>query len=170
MSYQIPSALEISNKAKEGSASLKALHGFLKTKTSMEVDQLFTKHLDKITAIVDCTTCGNCCKMLEAGVSEDEIVKLSSLKHVSPEDFKRQLLLQENDSKAWYLKETPCTFLKDDCRCAIYDHRPLACSNYPGLYLAGIKYRLRSVWANYAICPIVFANVEAIKSDLVKHL
>ena len=48
MSYQIPSALEISNKAKEGSASLKALHGFLKTKTSMEVDQLFAKHLDKI--------------------------------------------------------------------------------------------------------------------------
>ncbi len=166
MTYQIPSALEISVWAKQGTESLKALHGILKAKTSLEVDRLFLKHLDKITADVDCTTCGNCCKMLEAGVSEDEILKLASLNNDGPENFKSKFLLKEHGSKAWYLKETPCAFLKDDCRCAIYEHRPEACSNYPGLHNTGIKYRLRSVWANYEICPIVYATVEAVKSDL----
>lgn len=166
MNYKIPDAIQVKEWAKEGSKTLKPLHNQLKNKASKDVDALFFTHARKITELVDCTTCGNCCKVLEAGVSEDEIAKLSNMKNESLEDFKRQFLLKEVGSEAWYMKETPCTFLKDDCRCTIYEHRPEACSSYPGLHLAGIKYRLRSVWANYEVCPIVYASVEAVKTDL----
>lgn len=170
MNYRIPSAIQVKEWAKEGSMSLKTLHNQLKSKASKDVDALFFMHAQNITGLVDCTACGNCCKMLEAGVSEDEIESLSGINNLSPEDFKHKFLLKEHGSEAWYLKETPCTFLNEDCRCTIYSKRPKACSNYPGLHVPGIKYRLRTVWANYQICPIVYASVEAVKADLAVGL
>ncbi|MFN9595332.1 MAG: YkgJ family cysteine cluster protein [Bacteroidota bacterium] len=170
MNYLSPSSIQVKEWALEGSNTLKSIHNQLKSKASKDVDDLFFKHAQKITELVDCTTCGNCCKLLEAGLSDDEIAKLSIIKNERPEHFKRLYLLKENGSDAWYLKETPCTFLKSDCKCAIYEDRPKACINYPGLNHPGIKYRLRSVWANYEICPIVYASVEAVKTDLANDL
>lgn len=164
--YLILQPIEIKTRAKEGAESLKKLHNHLKTQKSSTVDSLFQKHSLKITEQVDCTTCGNCCKVLEAGVAEDEITRLSKIKNVSAEYFKVQFLQKEAGSEASYLKDAPCMFLKENCLCSIYEDRPNACRRYPGLHYPGIKYRLRSVWANYEICPIVYASVEAVKSDL----
>jgi hypothetical protein len=126
------------------------------------IDQSIHTLSKQITSQIDCTTCANCCKKLEPGLEENEIVRLVAIKQTEPHVFKQNFV--EFDGEAQFLKTKPCMFL-NDCKCGIYESRPNACAGYPHLDGKDMKYK-RSLWSNYTICPIVFNVIEALKSEL----
>jgi uncharacterized protein len=134
----------------------------LRNISSAVVDQKIYALNEKVSAQVDCMQCANCCKQLEPGLETDEIEILARQLPVSAEIFRERYVAF--DGEAQYLKTKPCMFLKV-CRCSIYIHRPAACSGYPHLDGKDMKYK-RSLWSNYAVCPIVFNVVEGLKKEL----
>jgi Fe-S-cluster containining protein len=134
----------------------------LRTFSSSAVDAIVARLSDTISKQIDCTQCGNCCKHLEPGLEDTEIETLAGLKGMTAEDFHERYV--RFDGQSQFLQTKPCMFL-DGNLCTIYDSRPGACAAYPHLDQPHIKYK-RSVWENYAICPIVFNVVEALKTEL----
>ncbi len=135
---------------------------FLRNTSSQVVDEKVHALNTKISSQIDCLKCANCCKKLEPGLETQEIEVLAGLKQQPVETFKQNYIAF--DGEAQYLQTKPCMFL-NDCACTIYEQRPLACSGYPHLEQADMKYR-KSFWENYAICPIVFNVVEELKVEL----
>jgi Fe-S-cluster containining protein len=148
---------------KQKSAEKKKLYSqFLdKARPSDIIKQLPDLH-DGVFKNIDCLDCANCCKKLEPGLETNEIEKLAALNQQSIELFREQCIAY--DGEALYLQTKPCLFL-EDCACRIYEHRPAACAGYPHLHQPDMKFR-RSLWENYAICPIVFNVLELLKQDL----
>jgi Fe-S-cluster containining protein len=135
---------------------------FLRDIPSVMFDEKVHRVQQEISAQIDCLQCANCCKKLEPGLEEHEIETLANTIQVPAEDFKRQYVAY--DGEALYLQTKPCMFL-DGCACTIYMQRPAACAGYPHLDQPDMKFR-RSFWENYAICPIVFNTLEAVKAEL----
>lgn len=135
---------------------------FIRTKPSSEIDALIHKHNQIISKQIDCTACANCCKKLEPGVDDAEIVQLAKYTNSSPEVFKNNFILF--DGVSCFLKTKPCMFLKEN-KCSIYSNRPAACADYPHLNGINLKYK-SSLWNNYSVCPIVFNVIENVKEEL----
>ncbi len=129
---------------------------------SVDVDARIHQLYQSVSAQIDCTECGNCCKKLEPGLESKEIERLAQQKNLAAETFKE--LFVAFDGEAQFLKTKPCMFLAD-CKCTIYEHRPAACAGYPHLDGTDMKYK-SSMWSNYALCPIVFNVLEALKKEL----
>ncbi len=126
------------------------------------VDSYVQELNDKIAPAIDCTRCGNCCKVLEPPVTQDEVKRLADLKKLSTAEFQQQYVGQETGTGIHFLKCQPCIFLQSE-RCTIYNNRPASCADYPHLDQPNIKYRWKSLMNNYAMCPIVYNVVEALK-------
>lgn len=82
---------------------------------------------------VDCQSCGKCCQRVYAGRVQ-----------VYPEEMNRATIVRELANKGKHLKiiedgsermlfddKNGCTFLDDSSSCAIYQHRPNICGEYP---------------------------------------
>ncbi|MBK9401786.1 MAG: YkgJ family cysteine cluster protein [Bacteroidetes bacterium] len=127
-----------------------------------EFDQIILPIAKDISTAIDCRLCANCCKVLEAGISPDELIKLAHLKGLPPEDFANSEVSTEENTKIQYLSKKPCIFLSSNL-CTIYTSRPNACISFPDLERPLVKYRIRKIIAHYGICPIVFHTVEKLK-------
>jgi len=135
---------------------------YLRAVSSKTVDELVHNLNKKIEPQINCLKCANCCKKLEPGLENAEIEQLASSLNQDAVLFKRQHVAF--DGNELFLKAKPCLFLTN-CTCTIYEKRPMACAGFPHLNTADIKYR-RSFWENYAVCPIVFNVMEALKNKL----
>ena len=138
---------------------------FLKQFSSKEVDATTLKVYEKVSAEIDCTTCGNCCKLLEPPVNEQDITFFAKKMNLSETDFLRNYVQETENKKEKFLCVQPCVMLHEN-RCTIYENRPESCADYPHLQHGAIKYRMKSILANYAICPIVFRTIENLKKEL----
>jgi uncharacterized protein len=134
----------------------------LKKFSSLMIDEHVKKFMLHFYNEIDCTKCANCCKHLEPGIEDNEIEKLAEKKGMDVIEFRRTFV--DFDGEALFLKTKPCMFLSDN-KCSIYDSRPQACALYPHLEQDHFKYK-KNVWSNYAICPIVFEVIEALKVEL----
>ena len=135
---------------------------FLRDIPSATFDEKIHRLQHEVSAQIDCLKCANCCKKLEPGVEESEIEVLAKIRQQPAEDFKQQFIAYDGD--ALYLQTKPCMFL-NECACTVYEQRPAACAGYPHLDQTDMKFR-RSMWENYAVCPIVFNVLEAAKAEL----
>jgi Fe-S-cluster containining protein len=113
----------------------------------------------EVSAAVDCTQCGNCCKRFEPGLEQNEIEVLAAQKQLEPEVFKERFI--GHDGHSHFLKAKPCMFLNDTV-CSIYEHRPGSCAGYPHLDQEN-AIRNQHIWASYSMCPIVFNVLERLK-------
>lgn len=138
---------------------------FLKAIPTKSVDILVQGLNEEVTSKIDCTTCANCCKILEPPVNEGEIKRLAQTKNLTTVTFEKEYVGKEDGTNIQFLKCKPCIFLQDK-HCGIYEIRPASCADYPHLANANFKYRWKSVMANYGICPIVFNVVEQLKSKV----
>ena len=134
----------------------------LKKYSSEVIDEKVQVLKEHFYKAIDCTKCANCCKHLEPGIEDNEIEKLAEKKGMDVIEFRRTYV--DFDGEALFLKTKPCMFLSDN-KCSIYDSRPQACALYPHLEQEHFKYK-KNVWSNYAICPIVFEVIEALKVEL----
>lgn len=140
----------------------KKFRKYLRNFSSAQLDPQVQKIYAEVSAEIDCTQCGNCCKKLEPGLSNEESKRLAQCKGMSHADFLSHHVLQENDELA-YLKAKPCIFLTQN-KCSIYAQRPVSCADYPHLNKPNFKYN-RNVWINAEICPIVFNVLERLKTE-----
>lgn len=126
-----------------------------------EFDRLARPVIQEISEAIDCTQCGNCCRIQEPGISEDELQILAGKKNISANEFLLQYVATDKDG-VHFLCNQPCIFLSGTT-CSIYNHRPASCADYPGLLRPGLKWRINQMEYNYRICPIVFNVVERLK-------
>lgn len=125
--------------------------------TSAQVDGLFSETGAAVASQIDCTLCAACCHTLEPELSEQE----HSL--VENKDPAVVLTVPDSGTSRLYLK-SPCCFLKGNL-CSVYDVRPAACKGYPHLEEPGVRYRLRTVFAQAGVCPIVFHTIQKLKAE-----
>jgi Fe-S-cluster containining protein len=129
--------------------------------SSSELDKCFTLASRSVTPRIDCTACAACCRRLEPELSRHEFDSLGG--RTDGQNAPGFLSVKEpgGDSEHYFLS-SPCRFLEAN-RCSIYEKRPSACSSYPHLEQSGIRFRLRTVFAQSSRCPIVFHAIEQLK-------
>jgi len=155
----------IRQKSEELREENKRFKVFLKPIPTRMVDTYVQDLEKKIAASIDCTACGNCCKVLEPPVDNEEVQRLATLKNLSADEFEKEYVGKETATAIHFLKCQPCIFLQSNS-CSIYQYRPASCADYPHLHQPNIKYRWRSLMNNYAMCPIVYNVVEALKEKM----
>jgi uncharacterized protein len=140
---------------------------FLKHRTrlsSEEVDHLVFEIAPGVWKKTDCTACGNCCVVLSPSLGEEDVERLAGHLGMAGSEFKSKYL-QPAESAAdepWVMRERPCPFLKDK-RCAVYEHRPASCRNYPYLDRPKFTARTLGMIGRLSECPVVFEVWEKLK-------
>jgi uncharacterized protein len=137
---------------------------FLKGKCSSErLDSLVHRLYQEISAAIDCTTCGNCCREILPVLDEEDIERFAQGLGISSKELSDEYVVK--DEEAFTFNQVPCPFLHEK-RCANYEARPKDCGSYPHLHKEDMVSRLMGVVENYSICPIVFNVYEALKREL----
>ena len=127
-----------------------------------ELDFLVREILAEVTAAIDCTTCGNCCREMGVAVEAEEIERLARHMGVSAEEFESRHVATDDGCGEKFMPETPCPFLGGTL-CTIYEDRPAVCRDFPYLHKEHFRSRLFGVVDDCAICPIVFNVYEELK-------
>ena len=131
-----------------------------------ELDSIVHRINDEVSAQIDCTECGNCCKQVRPSLDEEDISRFAFGLKISGDELREEYLAQDSDEPSKHLfNALPCPFLADNM-CTNYECRPKACSSYPHLHKDKFVTRLWGVVENYAICPIVFNVYERLKNEL----
>jgi uncharacterized protein len=135
----------------------------LKQLNEQEVDDAVFTLNQTISAQIDCTQCGNCCKSLMVNVTAEEANRASAALGISRERFDEQFL-EKGSHELMIMNQMPCHFLNNN-RCTIYEFRFAGCREFPALHLPGFTKRLFSVFMHYSRCPIIFHVVEELKKE-----
>lgn len=119
-----------------------------------QLDKLFHEQHQKAFKKMDCLTCANCCKTTSPIFRDVDIKRISKYLKTSESKFIADYLRMDEDSD-YVLKSSPCTFLNDDNTCLIYEHRPLACREYPHTDRKNMYQILELTRKNTLVCPAV---------------
>jgi Fe-S-cluster containining protein len=130
-----------------------------------EIDAVVHRLYREISAQIECSSCLNCCKQLSPCLDAEELEELSRAMGMAMSEFIAAYLVEDTESHGFVVKGRPCPFLTD-AGCSLGAHRPRDCASYPHLGKDGFVFRLMTVIANCAVCPIVFNVYEALKEAL----
>ncbi len=138
-----------------------SFRSYLKKQDSAKVDTIVHRLNDEITAQIDCTACGNCCKSFMINVTAEEAKNLAT--HLNtPVTTLKEKYIEESQQGQMIINKIPCHFL-EGTKCSIYQHRFTECREFPHLHKDGFTNRLFGIMMYYAICPIIFNVVEELK-------
>jgi len=113
----------------------------------------------------DCLQCANCCKTISPRITDNDIDKLAKHLKIKPSKLVEQYLYLDSDGD-YVVQQTPCPFLGSDNYCAVYEHRPRACREYPHTDRRKFYQLLPITLKNTYICPVVYKVVELLKLSL----
>lgn len=133
-----------------------------------ELDAIVRRLNEQITAQIDCTECGNCCKQSRPTLDTDDVTRFAIGLEMSVEEFQAKHLRPDEDEAGNYeFTGLPCQFLAHNL-CTNYEYRPESCMSFPHLHKDGFRRRLFGMMLNYEICPIIFNVYEQLKIQLWK--
>ena len=138
---------------------------FLLTFDTESIDKWVFKLNEAISAVIDCTQCGNCCKSLMINISEEEANRLSDHLLQSRKDFDKQYVEKGNHGMM-LMNQMPCHFLQNN-KCTVYEHRFEGCREFPAMHLPDFQKRLFTTFMHYGRCPIIFNVLEQLKEVLL---
>jgi hypothetical protein len=138
---------------------------FLKGQDDEKVDRIVKRLNERISSLIDCTKCGNCCNLLSPSLSELEIEKLAKLEGYTSSEYKNRYIEMDNINKIQLFNTKPCRYLKNKI-CTIYLNRPSECMSYPHTNKSNFTSRMFAMIDNYGICPIVFNIMEELKLEM----
>ncbi|MEP6677249.1 MAG: YkgJ family cysteine cluster protein [Ferruginibacter sp.] len=141
-----------------------AFRSFLKKQDIKEIDQKVHQLNDIISAQIDCTQCGNCCKTLMISIDATEKKFFETHFNLSKEEAEEKYLSTAVNGNA-IMCNMPCVFLEEK-KCTVYENRFNDCRQFPHLHQDAFTNRLFSILRSYAMCPIVFNVVEELKKEL----
>lgn len=134
---------------------------FLKNADSKEIDLMVHATNDAVAPQIDCTQCGNYCRSLMINVTATELTNLSHLLETDETTIKEKYI-EESAGGQLVINSIPCHFLSGS-RCSIYVNRFFECREFPHLHKDRFTGRLFGTLQYYAMCPIIFNVVEALK-------
>ena len=137
---------------------------FLKGYDNKKLDSIVQRLYLQVAESIDCTACGNCCKVIRPILKKKDINKLSKSLNVTPDEFLVKYVKKDDDGGNIF-NALPCPFLKVN-KCTQYDSRPADCSSFPHLHKKDFVFRLIGVVNSCSICPIVFNVYEFLKDEL----
>lgn len=141
-------------KAKSNRERNKKLSRQLAKGKTKQIDERFHDLHDEVFEEIDCLQCANCCKTTSPIFRDVDIKRLSQALKISVADFQKSYLKFDEDQD-WVLKSSPCVFLNEDNTCKVYEHRPLACKEYPHTNRKNMQQILNLTFKNSMICPAV---------------
>lgn len=137
----------------------------LKRRKVKKLDSLFHEAHEEAFSKIDCLDCANCCKTTSPIFRDVDIKRISSFLKMKVSDFIETYLRLDEDGD-YVLTKAPCSFLGEDNKCSIYEHRPLACREYPHTDRKNMYQLLDLSYRNSLICPAVHDIVCKIRKDL----
>ncbi len=137
---------------------------FLKQQDGAQIDALVHQFNDEVTAQIDCTQCGNCCKSLMINVTDEEVESLAVNLQTDLAAVKEKYI-EESEQGRMIINTIPCHFLAGT-KCSIYRYRFTECREFPHLHKPHFTRRLFGILMYYAMCPIIFNVVEKLKLAL----
>ncbi len=132
-------------------------------------DRRLRRLAEEIHEQIDCTTCANCCREGEAGITTRDIERLAKFIGVTTKEFRLNYTMRADDDEL-ILKRTEgagCVFLKDNL-CTVYEARPRSCANYPHLVRGdgSIASRMWYLVDRVGFCPIMYNWIETVKEEM----
>lgn len=128
------------------------------------IDALAHNANDRVSQLVDCTACGNCCRKLVINVEPEDMQRAADGQGMTTAQFKEQYI-EESAAGRLFVSAMPCHFLADN-KCTAYEHRFTDCREFPHLHKPGFKERLPHTLMYYGMCPIIFNVVEEMKLSI----
>lgn len=160
--YFLKSLPQLANEKKKENVSF---FKKLKKRVPKQLDQIMEELHQDVFKHVDCLDCANCCKTTGPLFTNRDVERIAKLFNLKPIAFIDQFLKLDEDND-YVLQSVPCTFLGEDNRCSIYDHRPKACQEFPHTDRKNFHQISHLTIHNVGICPAAFKIVEAMKSRL----
>lgn len=133
-------------------------------KLDNSVQDIFKRMLNE----VDCTVCGNCCRIYEIELLDTDIDKLSQFLNITIGEFIEKYTMPGNETKIAF-NTRPCQFLCDN-KCSVYEARPQVCREYPHVQKGEIRMRMWSVLDYARDCPLIFNMLQTMKDEIPYHL
>jgi len=160
--------IELRRQAELRAAENASFRNFLKHYSKLsaeEVDRLVSQISDRVWKVVDCTTCGNCCRKVSPMFDKKDVERLARHLGTTESEFVAKHLLpaESGEDFPWIMRERPCPFLREN-RCSVYDQRPDSCRCYPYLDKPDFVYRTLSMMERLYDCPAVFEVWEQLKA------
>jgi len=126
-----------------------------------QLDDFVHSIAHKVEAGVDCTQCGNCCRVLEVSLDTEDLFRLAdhlqqSAEQIDAEYGGRGTLCERS------FAASPCAFLCDN-RCSVYAARPQDCRDYPHLGKPLFRDRMWQLLNHAEDCPIIFNTLRRLK-------
>ena len=116
---------------------------------------------------IDCLDCANCCSKMSPTYKKADVKRISKHLGMTFQEYYDKYLEQEEGSKDYLNKSTPCQFLLKNNKCSIYHVRPNDCRGFPHtqykdfkLYVSGTHIQ------NIEYCPITL-NVVARMHEII---
>ena len=131
------------------------------------VEKRFKRIAQDVEEAIDCTSCGNCCRVATTQIGERDAEQLARHLGMRLADFLRDYTT-ESPEEGRILKrdEKGCVFFEGN-RCSVYEARPKTCELFPHL-AKGNGSLLSRMWHmpdRAVYCPIVFNTLEQFKSE-----
>ncbi len=137
-------------------------------KTFRFVERRLVKIAREIEEQIDCTACGNCCRVATARLLPRDVERIAKYLRIKPHVFVRDYCTEtEDEGLILNRTESGCVFLEGNL-CSIYEARPATCDDFPHL-VRGAGSLVSRMWempdrATY--CPIVYNTLEAWKLEV----
>ena len=148
----IPAYQDLLNKS---DVSRKEIQSFLKkVRKHKQLDTIFREAHERTFQKIDCLKCANCCKTTSPIFRNTDIRRISKHLRMKESKFISEYLRTDEDAD-YVLQKSPCSFLGADNECSIYEHRPLACREYPHTNRKYMHQVLDITEKNADICPAV---------------
>lgn len=113
----------------------------------------------------DCLECANCCKTTGPLFTDKDVVRIAKHFKMKQQQF-IDTYLRIDEDRDYVLQSVPCTFLRADNLCSIYEVRPKACSEFPHTDRKKFQQISNLTLKNVAICPAAFNIVEEMKKRI----
>ena len=132
-------------------------------------DRILRRIAEGIEELIDCTQCGNCCKVATAIVTTRDAERLARHLRITPAQFLADYTMEDGEEGRIVRRtaEHGCTFL-DGTPCTVYEARPDACQRFPHVVrgAGSIASRMWQFVDRAVYCPIVYNSLEAFKEEL----
>ena len=129
------------------------------------LDKLVHHLHDEVFECTDCLKCANCCTTTGPLFTDKDISRIAKYLKIKPSKF-TETYLRVDEDRDYVLKSVPCTFLRKDNYCSIYDVRPKACREFPHTDRIKQHQLLKLTEKNMEVCPAVFSIIEKLKLNI----
>jgi Fe-S-cluster containining protein len=142
----------------------KVLSAFLKkfTKEKPSYGKKVMKESEQVAwALIDCTSCGNCCKTMTPTWKKAEVNRLASHLGMTYNEFFEKWLMVDEETGDICNNSTPCQFLDlENGLCGVYELRPHDCATFPHLYRSDFYDQTELYASNLHRCPATLTAME----------